>query len=192
MFDKMSDKDFDKYMKFLKEGKTQIHIYTSNFSVKIDQNTLFELLDKNNIIYEDSIEFQDKTIDRKYTGVKKVIVLDIPVRRVKQYLLGKISIPESDTRIHAFSGQVMKPDKGAKISLIETQILANKNLETSVLELLKIRGGDLDAYYQYKNKIEETGRTSVNEIDDNSVPKSVIVNQEFLYGAHLDFNFVDK
>jgi len=86
----------------------------------------------------------------------------------------------------------MKPDKGAKISLIETQILANKNLETSVLELLKIRGGDLDAYYQYKNKIEETGRTSVNEIDDNSVPKSVIVNQEFLYGAHLDFNFVDK
>jgi hypothetical protein len=191
IFSKMSDSDFDKYMIALRDNETNIFVILPNLIKNLKNSRLFKLADEFKVILFDNLKFEDKYLKRTYYSNKKYLILSLPVRRVKQYLFGKIGIPESDKMISKLSGQVMQEDKGCKLSFIESQMLANKNLNESVIELLKVRGGDLNSYYKFKQEILDTGRANLSSLDlKESKPKSVIVAEAMFKAMHIDFNFV--
>lgn len=99
-----------------------------------------------------------------YLTPPKYLIIKVPVRRQAQLLVKKISIPENNRVVDKLSGQATGPSKGAKISLPETQILDALNLPNTLLELLKIRGGDEGAFRAYNASISRTGYASQSEL----------------------------
>ena len=192
-FKEMTDSQFDKFMVVLKDGDTNLFVILPNMKKPITNNRLFSIADQFKVNLFDQIKFVDDSIGRSYFSPKKYLILELPVRRVKQYLFGKIGLPESDKRVSKLSGQVMQEDKGCKLSLIETQLLANKNLDSSVVEILKIRGGDLSAYYESKQHILNSGSLDLSMVDmEKTVPKSAVVAEGFLKAMHIDVDFVRR
>lgn len=188
LFAGMSNADFDKYMHNLRSGKTQIHVIVPNSNKKINTNTAVALAKKRKVPLFSKIWFNDLTTGRKYLTKYPVLILSLPVRRLSQYLFHKISLPESDSRINPVTGQVIAPDKGATLSNIEIQILAGKGLKSSIVELIKLRGGDVSGYKDLKFTIESEGEANLENIDLTNKPRATITASKYLHGMMIDSN----
>lgn len=186
MFSAMTDDDFDRFMKALRDGHTQINTILPNNIAHINTNKVIDLAKKRKVPIFERITFSDMHTGRLYKTRYEMMVLTLPVRRLSQYLFHKISLPESDAHINPVTGQVIPPDKGAALSAIETQVLASKGLEASVIELLKIRAGDINAYQSMKYSIEENGEVSMADIPLTGRPRSVITTQRYLHAMGIE------
>jgi len=188
LFEGMNDKEFDSYMVSLREKETSLFMISPNMKPRLKMNEIVELAKEYGVELFQRIFLIDPNTKRKYLTNKKYMILDLPVRRVKQYLFGKLSLPESDSHINALTGQVIPPDKGSALANIEVQILASKNLDKSLLEMVKVRGGDTKAYSQFKHQLEEEGRTSLAETPMDSRPRSVITTGIYLNAMMFEHN----
>jgi hypothetical protein len=187
LFKMMSDKQFQSFMEGIRDGDIRLIVILPNMKNDLKMNDIERIAEEYKVQIFDSLLFTSST-GRKYTTNKKYLILNLPVRRVKQYLFNKISLPESDERVNVLTGQVMPPDKGSKITDIETKILANKDLDTTILELIKLRGGDTKAYQEMKRLIEDNGTVSWDELSLDSTTKSVVVAGMYLNSLMLEHN----
>ncbi len=185
-FDKMSTTEFDKYMKALRDGGTQLYSIMPNSTAKITTNSAIALAKKRKVTLFSRIWYNDLQTGRRFLSKYPVLVLPLPVRRVSQYLFHKLSLPDSDKKVNPITGQVIAGDKGAALSNVETQMLASKGLKTSIVELLKLRGGDVRGYYSMKQLIETTGSASFNDIDLTNKPRSVVTTGRYLHGMMIE------
>jgi len=190
-FASLSDKKFDEFMNALKDNKEQLFIQLPNLKKSITNDKILEIAEDIGVEIFKKLKFKDNFTNRKFTTPYKFLILEIPARRVIQYLLHKISIPESDKKIDVMTGQVIKPDKGAKLSLIETQILLNKGLKKSIIELLKYRGGDVNSYQELKNRIDDKGKVNLDEIESDSLPRSEVTLDVLLKCIHINSNLIN-
>jgi hypothetical protein len=53
---------------------------------------------------------------------------------------------------------------------------------------MKVRGGDVHAYSEFKSKLEETGTANLSDLSPDSIPRSVMVADIYLRGMHIDNN----
>ncbi len=188
LFESMNGTKFDQFMHNLKEGKIQLHVIIPNNSPNITANTAVDLAKKRNVPLFSKIQFNDLATGRKYFSKYPALIIPLPVRRLSQYLFHKISLPDSDSKINPITGQVIAPDKGATLSNIEIQILAGKGLKSSIIELIKLRGGDLNGYKALKYAIESDSSVSMNDIPLDNKPRSVITTNRYLHGMMIDSN----
>ena len=186
LFAKMDNVKFDAFMHALKEGKTQISMILPNNIAHVTTNDVIDMAKKRKVPMFSKIYFHDMHTGRKYLTKYEMMVLKLPIRRQSQYLFHKISLPDGDAHINPVSGQVIPPDKGAALSAIETQVLASKGLSTSIIELLKIRAGDVKAYQAMKYTIEEQGDVSLADIPLTGRPRSAITVQKYFHAIGID------
>lgn len=189
LFKSMSNQKFDEFMHLLKAGKTQLSIQLPNVITNITTNDVIAIAKKRKVKLFEKIVFHDSHTKRKYTTKYPMLILNLPIRRLSQYLFHKISLPEGDQRVNPVSGQVIPPDKGAAISAIETQVLASKGLETSVVELIRVRSGDLNAYRSFKHQIEESGESKLADVPMSASPRSAIAAGRYLHSIGIESNF---
>lgn len=190
-FETMSDNQFTKFMKAIESGDEQLYMYAPNLKNTITIDTLKAGAEIVKLPIQDHLWLTDPVSNTKYKTPQKYIILKLPVRRVKQFLMDKLSVPEGDTKTDLLSGQVVKPDKSSAISLIEMQTIANKGLDKSILEFIKVRGGDIHAYADFKAQLEETGKVDVSSIGTDSTPRSTVVAGVYLKAMHIDNNLVE-
>lgn len=188
LFKAMNDDEFDRYMHELKAGNTQLSVIMPNNDSHITTNAVVELANRRGVKIFQRVNMYDPSTNRKYLSKFPMMVVVIPVRRLAQYLFHKISLPEGDSHLNPVTGQVIPPDKGAALSMIETQILASKGLETSIVELLKVRAGDMSAYRTMKYTIEDQGDVSVTDIPMTGRPRSVITMNCYLHALGIAGN----
>ncbi len=188
MFSAMTDKKFDNYMIALRDGKTNLFMYFGNITDKVTMNELIAIAKKRKIKLFERLNMYDPDLGRQYKTKHEFMVLTCSIRRLSQYIAHKISLPESDTKVNPTTGQVIPPDKGAKISMIETSILVSKGLDKSAVELLKIRGGDITAYQAAKLQIEESGSANFEELPLENRPRSVVTANIFLASLGVEAN----
>jgi hypothetical protein len=148
----------------LKTGDSRISIMIPNMTDGLNTTKVINVAKSRNVRIFDKLRYKDPITKREYLTEYPYLVVRLPVRRLSQYLFHKISLPESDKRISPISGQVIPPDKGAALSSIEVQMLASKGLSTSVVELIKVRGGDTDNYNKLKYQIENEGSGLIGEL----------------------------
>lgn len=191
-FASLSDKDFDDYMQGMRKGEIRLYIYMPNMHKNLVMEDILKASDSLGLELFERIWLYDESTGKEYLTPERYLVVKLPVRRVRQFLEKKRSIGESDKRIDMLSGQVVKPDKAAGISQIEMQVLLASGLEHTTQELVKYRGGDINAYAQMKRELQENGRTSITLGDTGSVARSAMIYQTFLKGMHLDANIVAK
>ncbi len=188
MFKDMNDKAFTSYMKAIKDGKTQLALYQENLKKGLTNNQIVALAKKRKVKIFSKLRMTDPDVNREYLTTNEFLVVQVPIRRVSQYLFHKISLPEDDTHINPISGQVIPPDKGSKISSIEVQILGSKGLKTSILEMIKVRGGDTNAYQEMKHSIESDGDVSLGNLDLTNRTRSSVSAQILLRGIGIANN----
>lgn len=187
LFAKMTDNDFGKFVNDLKSGEDIIAIYLTNLVDHLTIEDLLKLADKMGIKLFERIRRWDPALEKYYLTPNKYCVLELPVRRMSQFIDHKLSVAEGDNKIDLLSGQVVREDKAASISQVEIQTMYARNLKKTIKELVKQRGGDVVAFGNYKRELEENGSTTLLT-DTNSVPRSAVVLDALLSGMQLDSN----
>jgi hypothetical protein len=117
------------------------------------------------------------------------MVLDIPVRRQVQMLTKKMSVPKDNLHIDEMTNQPMDESKGAGISFPELLALYSQGLDSSILEMIKLRGGDEKAYGAMERQIAEQGEVNIEPIlEAGTRVKSTETLSVFLKAMHYDNN----
>lgn len=192
LFKNMSDAAFDTYMQEIRDKKRMLVLYAPNLVVTLKIRDLLAAAHSVGLELFERIRLWDAVTRRYYLTPHKYLILKLPVRRLKQYLMDKLSVPDGDKATDLLSGQVVKPDKGSAVSLPEAQTMDSKGLHRSMVELLNIRGGNPQAYASFRASLEETGQASLNETDWSGGVRSAKVAEVFLNSMHLENNLTGK
>lgn len=164
-FAAMNDKAFERFMQELRDQKRKLTIDAPNMKVTLTAADLLKAAKALGVKLFERLRIWDPVGQRYYTTPQEYLILRLPVRRLKQFLFDKMSVPESDKRINQFTGQVTKPDKSSSVSAIELQTIASKGLDKAIVELATVRGGNPDAYADFRASLEETGAAHLSEVD---------------------------
>lgn len=186
-FNELSDKDFDEWMRNIRDGKEILTYYTPIFGKAVSIADLVKVAKKIDLKLFSRLKIWDSVTESYYLTPHEYLVLRLPIRRMSQFVDHKLSVPEGDSRIDLLTGQVIKPDKAGSLSQVEIQALHARGLDNVILELIKFRGGDVRAFGDFKQELEETGRTSIGK-DTGSVARSAVMLQVLLSGAHIGSN----
>lgn len=191
-FEKLTDAEFDTWMNDIRSGKTKLYYIQKNgqdADALLSENDIIDTANKIGVELEQRVNIWDSSQQRYYKTPYKYLILQVPVRRLKQNLLSKMSVPDGDTKINPTTGQVVKPDKAASVSMTEAQTIASKGLSKTLTELLTVRGGDVASYGNYKALLEDMGDVSLKELNlTNSTVRSVSVTRAYLQAMGLDNN----
>lgn len=185
----LSDSEFDNWMTTLRDNPhAKITLMVPPFKVVIDPKNSFKAARFLGIELLERVKLWDPAGKRYCLTPEKYYILKLPIRRLKQYLLDGLSVPDSDKRLNPLTDQVVKPDKGSAISFPQAQMIAEKGLTTTLHELMTIRGGDQEAYAKMKTQIEETGESDTSVMEGTRGVKSVQTLRSFLNAMHLETN----
>lgn len=187
-FSKMSDNEFIKYMDLLAKGKVAINIVMPNMKKALKMPDLIRGLEIVDLNVYHKLWLTDKTTGRKYLTNEKYLVLQLPIRRAQQEVDKKLSVPSRDSKIDALTGQVTGPDKACALSAPEIQSLNTRGLEVTLNELVRVRGGDINAYGDFKRQLEETGGAELNALDPRTRTRSSVIAGVLLTGLLFDNN----
>jgi len=187
IFKVMDDKAFDGFMKSLETGEQKLAIIMPNFSknkLSIDRN--YQIAKELGHEFFQRLWIEGKGDTPTYLTPNRYMVLDLPVRRASQLLTKKISVPKHNRVIDSLTGQPTGESKGAKISYPELQVCAAMGLESSMVELMKYRGGDARGQAALNGMLSKYGRVNQAAISGfASGVESTNTVKTFLTCAHL-------
>ena len=191
ILDHMTDKEFDQWMNYVKEGKWQIHIVAPNMIVNLRNENILKAADKVGCKLFHRLWIEDPTTGRKYLTDNEYLILNLPVRRQQQFLDEKMSVPENDRKIDGLTGQVTGDSRACSVTNPEIQILAARGLDATLEEFVNVRGGNMHAYAEFRRQAEETGEITLNTLDPNTHSRVAVVGQVLVNSMMLDTNIVE-
>ena len=191
LLDSMSDKEFDQWMHYVKEGKWKIHIVAPNLVVTLKNENSLKAADKVKCKLFHRLWMTDDSTGRQYLTDNEYLVLNLPVRRQQQFLDEKMSVPDNDKQIDGLTGQVTGDSKSSSVTNPEIQILAARGLDATLEEFVNVRGGNIAAYSDFKRQAEETGEIKLNSLDQNTRSRVAVVGQVLLRSMMIENNIVE-
>ena len=188
LLDKMTLEQFDDFMHKLKEKQCHLFVTMPNLQSKYDVKKMLKCADDIGANIYSKIWLTDPTTGKSYLTNQKYLIFQMPVRRLQQILDKKLSVPTNDRVIDGLTGQVTGDDRSLRFSSQETQIMHAKGLDKTLTELMKVRGGDISAYGEFKQQLEETGIATMYTITPGTRPRSAKIANILLKGMMLDNN----
>ena len=190
ILDKMSPKEFNQWMTYVKDGKWILHIVAPNMVVNLRNENLLKAADAVGVKLFHRIWMHDPNTDRTFLTDNEYLVLPLPIRRQQQFLDEKMSVPEDDKHIDGMTGQVTGDSKSTQITNPEINILAFRGLDTTLEEMVNVRGGNMVAYGEFRKQAEETGEVHMNELDPTTRSRTAVIAQVLLNAMHIENNIV--
>ena len=189
-FKEMTDKEFKSLMEEIKNDNFTLPIFAPNQSkVKLTTDKALSVAKELGHSFFERLRLTDPSTGETYLTNIEYLVIDLPVRRQSQLLSKKIKIPKSNKTIDSLTDQATGPSKGASLSFPELQVLVGKEMNSTIEELIKVRGGDTKAYQQFNQSIIKTGSASLENVKAlETRAKSVDTLSIILKGMHLDNN----
>jgi hypothetical protein len=191
LFAKMTDKEFDQYMRDLHDKNQTLCVIMPQGDKKdtADINKLLKLSKSLGFDFFERLTYSGNELRSGYTSKNKYMVLRLPIRRAQQLLTKKISTSESNDRINVATGQVIDESKSSKISKPELNILLGLGLKDTSRELMSIRGGDLGGARAFTKFLVEDGivkQTDVEEFKTGVLSTNTLIS--YLAGMHIKTN----
>ncbi len=166
LFASMDDAAFDQFMKDIESGQKNLAIIAPNMtSPKLDIDRNHRIAQKLGHNFYQRVWIQGVGDNPTYLTPIPYMVVKLPLRRQAQLLVKKISIPSDNNSVDDFTGQPTGKSKGSKMSYPETMVLAANNLDYSLNEFLKFRGGDIKGFDAMNKSISRTGGVSLKSIE---------------------------
>lgn len=191
MLTSMSIDEFDMFIQHIKKNNTNIHMYAPNVKVTLNQKDIIKAAEKVGVLLMEKLWLKDKVTGKKYLTPNEYLILQLPIRRVSQFLLHKMAMPESDKKLDILTGQVTGDDRSSSITQVEIQSLFARDLKYTLTELVKVRGGDVNAYADMSQQIASTGEARLDSLDPNTTARSVVMSGVFLKSAMIDNNIYE-
>jgi hypothetical protein len=191
MLGAMSDKAFDQFMINMRDKEFQFHIIIPNMGPKSTMDDILKAAEMVNLKLFHRIWFTDEATGKKFLSRAEYPILQLPIRRMQQFLDKKMSVPDSDQSIDGLTGQVTGSDRSASITNPEIQALHSKGLSHTLNEMVTVRGGDIASYGEMRRQMEEGGEANLGAIEVNSVTRTAVVTKVLLEGMLLDNNVVE-
>lgn len=188
MINAMNNKQFDDFMRLMKDGKFKMHIVTPNMKIHLKNKDLLRAADFLKLKLFHKIWMHDDTTGKKYLTPEEYLVVQLPVRRQQQFLDEKMSVPDNDKTIDGLTGQVTGDSRACSLTNPEIQILAARNLNATLQELVTVRGGNIGQYGEMKRQLEETGEVRLSKLDPNSKTRVSVVANVLLKSMMIDNN----
>ena len=162
----MSDKDFDTYMKGLRDGSKTMVLFKPLYQAKgITINNNFQVAKKYGLSFFEKLNFTGNPNEPDYQTPIEYMVLDLPYRRQSQTLIKKISVPDNNKTIDQLTYQPTGASKGSKISYPELQVLIGMGMDNCIEELIQYRGGDRGGFRAYNTMAMRYGTVSMKTIN---------------------------
>jgi hypothetical protein len=165
LFASMDDEQFDQFIQALEKEETTLAVIAPNFGkVKLTVENNLALAQELGHNFFERLWIKPDDNSPAFLTPKEYLVMDLPLRRQAQVLVKKISIPEDNQSVDDLTGQPSGKSEAAKISYPETQVLAALNLDKTLNELLKYRGGDTQGFNAMNDSFSRTGGASQEAI----------------------------
>ena len=188
-FGSLDDKKFVEFMNNLKQKKCAIYVIAPNMKKVLKISDLLEAAKKVGLKTSHRLWLPDKTRPGKYFLTnEKYLVLELPIRRAQQEWDKKISVPSRDTHVDALTGQVIMDDRACNISAPEIQSLSVRGLDKVLIELVKVRGGDVQAYGDFKRQLEENGEARLDSLDPRTRARASVIAKVLLQSMMIENN----
>ena len=191
IFANMGDQEFSQFMNDIKNKRVKLTLFAPNMSKFIQQEDCIKAADALNVKLFEKLEFKDKATGKYFLTPNEYMILKLPVRRTRQFLMHKLSIAENDKKIDMLTGQVTGDDKASSLSFVEAQLLYARGLDNTLIEFMKIRGGDIHAFATFKQQLEESGSAKIESLDPTTLPRSTVVMNAVLKAMYFDNNLVE-
>lgn len=164
LFRSMSDKQFEDLMDKLESGEEILAIISPNLAdEKVTLKNNLAVAARMGKTFFERIWIDPGDGGKPYLSNDEYFVTLQVLRRQAQLLVKKISIPEDNRSLNDLTGQPSATGKsrGSGLSYPETQIMAALNLDNSLIEMLKYRGGDVKGFLAMNRSISQTGSASL-------------------------------
>ncbi len=188
----MSDAQFDRYMKQIRDGKACVYIMIPNMEKHPNMSDMVKLCAQLGVELSSRLNMYDDVTGEYYLTPEKYLTIRAPARMQEQFGDHKRSIPRGDHKVDAMTGQVIGDSRAAGITNPENQALKTKGLNVVAKELVAIRGGNIDAYQTgIRKQGEETGHIRMEDMPADSANRTVVVAQILMEGMHLANNIAE-
>lgn len=187
----LSDEAFERLVEDIEAGRVILPVYEPNFSKQrlstkrnLELGTTWGHKFFERLVISDP---QDPTLMNMTP--KTYLILELPWRRQIQTLTNKMSVPMNNDHIDELTGQPTGESKGSSLTYPELQLLFSEQRDSSILELMKVRGGDQEAYHRLEEQIIQTGSAKLSDVTvDGSRAKSTDTLKTLLNAAHIGNN----
>lgn len=186
LFKSMSDQDFDKYMKYLRDGNLVSIVEELQGKYRLSTERNLKLAKKYDVKFMNHIviptEDGDMITPLPYMTVKLLC------RRLSQTLTKKIKVAYDNATVDQLTGQRVNKSKGSAMSYPQLQLGKSQGAKLSLLELIKARGGDEEMYRAMEQQIAETGKVRISELPNTGRVKATETLSIFWKSVHIDNN----
>lgn len=191
LFSKMSDAQFIKFCK----RNLPFRFHTKPFVVEPKMYDIEEALKVLNVPLLEKVALPYLYIDKDGNPVwsKEAMVIYIHIKKMKQFITKKNSVPSSIDNRDMKSGLLVSHDKGGKTSDREMEALAVMGLDKTMKELSTWRADYMDAKSSAYQTISTLGKISdkdipIDEVD--SISKNTL--NAYLVSSLLNTNILNK
>lgn len=189
LFAEMDDAAFERFVKRCEEGYIVPLIVPNLKGPQISVERNLKVAEAWGHAFFERLWLTDPATGIVHLTPKRYLVIEWPMRRQQQTLDKKMSVPKDLSNIDDLTGQVTGDSKGSSVTLPELQLLFSEGLPNTIAELIKVRGGDADAYAAYERALINRGEVELGPImNAGTRPKATTTLSAFLTSAHLRNN----
>lgn len=184
----MSDKEFTEFMTKLKnkEIKLQVIVPPDMGDTKITVENNIKLAKEIGQELYQRLIITDNDAGTKRMSKNKFLILDLPLRRMKQTSEKGVSVATDNKHVDVLTGQVKGDSAASKLTYPELQILSGLGMTNSLVELMKDRGGDIGANNTLINGLIQNGTISQKLVEQYSTGvESTKILKSYLNGMHI-------
>ena len=190
MFKNMNDKQFKQFIDDLDTGKKHLVFNKPGFTKeKLSIKRNLKLAEEIGCELFTRIWVGPNGDEPKYLTPVKHLVVRLPIRRTAQTIIKKVSVGEDTKTIDPSTGQPTGKSQAAAVSFTGLQLLSALNLEKTVTELIKYRGGDIGGFRALNAMVSKYGEVKQEVIANYStevVSKRTL--RTYLQACHLNNN----
>lgn len=164
--------------------------FNDNKSITYENNII--VARKRGVPIFQRIWYVDPNTKQEVLGPELRPVYLMPVRRQIETIDYKISYSSSNMKVDAHTGQVIGNDQASRISYPELMIVYSKELNWSLVEFMKYRGGDVKGRVEFNNLLRNTGDVAMeNLLRTKTVVKSTETLQIYFLAMHWQVNLTN-
>lgn len=196
LFRPMSNDEFFKYMdKFFDDPDMFLQIGYEPFNNPVTVPFIEDVAKKHDIkLYETVYKpYVTGDVNNPPASVHPVLVVDVPIKRLKQMVFSKSHTSVTNTKRDAKTGQVTGSDKTARVTDVEAFSLIVQELYASAQEHFGPLADDEAAMYAMLRNIQQDGEVELKDLPSDPVNKTTMntINY-FILGSGISTNLIDE
>lgn len=191
--EKLSDADLEAWVMRLEKEQDYLSVIMQfNDTKSITYENNIKVAKKRGVPIFQRIWYVDPSTKQEVLCPEVRPVYLLPVRRQIETIDYKISYSSSNMKVDAHTGQVIGDDQASRISYPELMIVYSKQLNWSLVEFMKYRGGDVKGRVEFNNLIRNTGDVAMeNLLRTKTTVKSSETLQIYFLAMHWQTNITD-